>query len=96
MRVRYTPEAVSDLENVLAYIAERNPTAAASVAAKIDITVASIGQLPFAGRLDQETGARERVVKGLPLLVIYTASEDLVEIIAIFHTSRDPAAKRRP
>jgi toxin ParE1/3/4 len=95
MKIVYTKEALADLEGILSYIAERNPTAAASVAARIDSAVADIALFPLASRLDEETGARERIVRGLPLLIIHTVSDGLVEIIAIFHTSRNPAAKRR-
>lgn len=96
MRVVWTPEATDDLENVLAYIAARNPAAAASVAERIDRAVDDIAFFPRAARLDRESGCREAVVRGLPLLIIYAVTGDLIEIIAVFHTSRDPATKRRP
>ena len=96
MRLRWTPEAADDLENVLAYIAARNPAAAASVAERIDAAIAIIKQWPYAARHDEETGAREAVVRGLPLLIVYTVSETLIEVIAVFRTSRDPRQKRRP
>lgn len=88
MKVVYTEDALADLDKLLAYIAERNPAAAAHVAARIDAAVAVIAVFPHASRLDPETGARERAVPGLPVLVIHTVGDDLVEIIAIFHTSR--------
>lgn len=96
MRVVWTPEATDDLEAILSYLADRSPAAAASVAARIDHTLHAISQFPRAGRLDDETGAREWVVPGLPLLIIYVESTDLIEIIALFHTARDPETKRRP
>ena len=94
MRVRWTREAAADLEDVLSYIAERNPAAAAAVADRIEETITVIKQWPYAARQDKETGVREAVIRGLPLLVIYTINS-LVEIIAVFHTSRNPATKRR-
>ena len=96
MRAVWTREAADDLESVLSYIAARNPIAAAAVAERIDRTVDDIVSFPRAARLDQETGCREAVVRGLPLLIIYTVTSDLIEIIAVFHTSRDPASKRLP
>lgn len=95
MKIAYTEDALADLDALLSYIAERNPAAAAHVAARIDASVAAIAVFPHASRLDPETGARERAVPGLPVLVIYKVSDDLVEIIAIFHTSQDPASKQR-
>lgn len=95
MRVVLTRQASADLENVLSYIAERNPAAAAGVAARIDRTLSIIGDFPRAGGLDQDTGAREWLVTGLPLLVVYTIQADYVDVIGIFHTSRDPRSKPR-
>ena len=98
MRVVWTPEAINDLEQVLAYIGQHNPTAASAVAARIDRTIESIGQFPHAGRLDPDTGCRERVVGRYPLLIVHAIDDqhDFVEIIGVFHTSRDPQTKRRP
>jgi toxin ParE1/3/4 len=93
MRVVLTREASADLENVLSHIAANNPTAAATVAARIDRTLSIVGDFPGAGRLDPDTRAREWLVTGLPLLVIYTIQPDFVEVIGIFHTSRDPQTK---
>jgi len=56
----------------------------------------ALAHFPRAARLDEETGAREYVVRGLPLLIIYVAADDWVEIIGIFHTARDPEGKPRP
>jgi toxin ParE1/3/4 len=96
MRVIFTREASDDLEGILHYIATHNPAAGKSVASRIDQTLSIIGDFPRAGRLDAESGAREWVVPGLPLLIVYTVQSDFVEVVAVFHTSRDPATKRRP
>jgi toxin ParE1/3/4 len=93
MRVAYTDDALADLENILSYIAERNSAAAAYVATRIESAVGDIALFPNASRLDPETGVREHVVPGLPVLIIHQLDDDLIEIIAIFHTSRDPANK---
>jgi toxin ParE1/3/4 len=59
------------------------------------MAVKALGIFPRAARFDRETETYERPIPGLPLLLIYTVSEKLVEVIAVFHTSRDPAGKRR-
>ncbi|MET0195166.1 MAG: type II toxin-antitoxin system RelE/ParE family toxin [Hyphomicrobiaceae bacterium] len=97
MNLRWTLEASEDLEDVLSYIASRNPIAAASVAEQIERSVTSLAEFPRAGRRNPASGALEWAVPGLPLLIIYTIpTADLVEVIALFHTSRDPSTKRRP
>lgn len=98
MNVVWTRPAADDLEHALAYIAQFNPAAAATVAARIQATVASIAQFPHAGRRDDEAGTRERIVSGTPFLLVYTIDDvnDFAEIIALFHMARDPGSKRRP
>ena len=95
MKIVWTVEAADDLANVLDYFAHRSPAGATSVASAIAATTTSISQFPHAGRMDPETGCRERLVERYPLLLIYAAGADVVEIIALFHTSRDPVTKRR-
>lgn len=96
MTPRWTAEAVADLEDVLDYIVARNPSAAAHVAMRIDHSVEVLTEFPRAGRHDSETGCYEWPVPGVPLLLIYTIETDVIDIIAVFHTSRDPSSKRRP
>ena len=95
MRLAWTPQALADLDRVLTYIAERNPRAATSIAQRIEATVATIPLMPLAGRYDRETGVFCRVVPRLPLLIIYNLNheDDVAEIIAVFHTSRDPDSR---
>lgn len=94
MKVLWTEDAVSDLKDLLSYIAQSSPKGAATVAASIEATVAQISQFPNAGRRDLETGCRERIVGRFPILIVYLIHPEMVEIIAVFHTSRDPASKR--
>src|SRR3977135_10977 len=94
MRVVYTADALGDVRQVLSFVADQSPTHAPQVAARIDLAVKALGVFPRAARFDRETNTYERPMPGLPLLLIYTVSDELVEVIAVFHTARDPAAKR--
>jgi toxin ParE1/3/4 len=95
MRVAYTAEALGDVRQVLSFVADQSPSHAPDVAARIDMAVKAVGVFPRAARFDRETSTYERLIPGLPLLLIYTVSDELVEVIGVFHTARDPAAKRR-
>ena len=92
MRLEWKPRAVSDLEQILTYIAKENPSAASRVAERITATVDFIKVMPRAGRYQPRSGSFIRVVTRLPFLIVYSLNEadDLIEIIAVFHTSRDP------
>ncbi len=94
MKVAYTAEALGDVANILSFVAKRSPSRAPDIAARIDMAVKTLGIFPRAARFDGETGSYERPISGLPMLLIYTITDDLVEVIGVFHTSRDPARKR--
>ena len=96
--VRWTTAALDDLEQILSYMAERNPQGAATVAERVAKAVERISTFPRANRRDDETGTYECVVRGLPLLLIneiITAKDEAecVDLVAVFHTSREPAEK---
>jgi len=93
MPVRWTKEAAEDLEALLLYVAQRSPAARAHVADRIQHTLDDIASFPRAARFDDETRTHEVVVRGLPLLIIYGVTDVFVEIIAVFHTARDPKMK---
>ncbi len=96
--VAWTTAALDDLEAILTYVAARSPQGAASMAARVSDTEVAIATFPRASRRDPDTGAYEAVVRRMPLLLIYEIvavpdGHEQADIIAVFHTSRDPAAK---
>ena len=95
MKVVYSADALGDVAHILSFVAEQSAAHAADVAARIDMAVKALGIFPRAARFDRETKTYERPIPGLPLLLIYTVSDELVELVAVFHTSRDPARKRQ-
>lgn len=93
--VRFRVEAIADIQEIAEYISESDPSAADRVVQRIyHVAHNVIGLLPLAERFAVETGAREFPVPGLPYVIVYLAEPELVEIVAVFHTARDPAAKR--
>ena len=97
MSVVFRDEAISDLDEIARYIARHNPAAAARVIARTHrVIYRTIDRLPLSGRVNRANNTREFAVPGLPYLVIYRSVGDVVDVIAIFHTSRDPTTKRQP
>ncbi len=97
-RIIWTRPALDDLADILAYVQARSRQGAATIATRVEEALASIVTFPRANRLNNETGSYECVLRGVPLLLIYelvSAGPDDVraEIIAVFHTSRDPDTK---
>lgn len=96
MTVVFREEALADLDEIAQFIAKGSPAAAQRVIARIHRTIyKTIAVLPLAGRANPANNTREYAVPGLPYLVIYVPVGDTIDVIAIFHTARDPASKRQ-
>lgn len=97
MKVVFREEALADLDEIARFIAGYDTAAANRVIARIHRTIyRTIAVLPLSGRLNPANNTREYAVPGLPYLVIYLPAGDIADIIAVFHTARDPDAKRQP
>ena len=93
MKRRLTSRAYRDIENILTYIQEQNPRAAEVIAERIEHTLDLICEMPLIGRPSGRPGARERPVRHAPLLVVYQLTGDTIEVLSVFHTSRNPNQK---
>ena len=93
MRLVYTAQATADIENILTYISERNPQAAADIAERIYHAEDQIVRFPRAARYDPDTDTFEFYIRRTRIILIYHFENELIEVIAAFHTSRDPAEK---
>lgn len=89
MKVVWLERAVADLTAIRAYIAEHNPKAARDVAQKIRKTVVHLEKHPHLGRPTDFDDIREMSVPRTPYLIPYRVKDDRIEILCVFHTSRD-------
>jgi plasmid stabilization system protein ParE len=75
----------------------RDADAAARIIQRINrVIFSTLSVLPLSGRLDLETGVRQFPVPGLAYLVLYIPQPEFIDVLAVFHTSRDPGTKRKP
>jgi plasmid stabilization system protein ParE len=88
VKIRLTKAAVRDLGEIRAYIAADDPVAARKVVATLDRSITLIGERPQIGRPTAVPDVREWSVPGLPYVVPYRISADAIEIIRVYHTSR--------
>jgi toxin ParE1/3/4 len=86
LRIRYTHQAITDLEQAHAYIADDNP--AAAVASRIRAAIDSLRHTPARGRLGRVAGPRELVVPRTPFIVPYRVAESHIDILGIMHAAR--------
>jgi plasmid stabilization system protein ParE len=98
--VVWSDDAVTDFENLLAYVARDNPAAADRIADRIEEAGDALG-LFATGRLGRVNGTHEKVVGGLPYIIAYTVQaqadgEESIVILRIIHGARDWPADAWP
>jgi len=93
-KIKYTPAAIDDLDEIFSYISQDNIDAADKLLDKLDRQIASLAEFPYKGSVLPEDdypliqrGYRFIVVH--PYLVFYRLSEDTIIIYRILHGRRD-------
>lgn len=88
MRVRYTPAALSHLNEIGEYIAKDNPVAARRVIRAIRQAVDMLRDNPNMGRRGHLDGTREIIIPRLPYYAAYRLKDTAIEVFAVIHTAR--------
>ncbi len=88
MSVRYTREALRDLDQISSYIAARNIPAAAALLDAIEATVARLERFPLSAQQTEMAGIRAAPVLRFPYIIFYTAEEHGVTIHYVRHAAR--------
>jgi toxin ParE1/3/4 len=89
MNRRILAAAARDLAEIVAYISKDNPAAARAVAARLRRAFELITARPEIGRPSQFPDTREWSVPGLPYLIPYRVRANRIEILRVWHTSRE-------
>lgn len=88
MILRYTRQALADLDHAREYIALDNPDAAVVIASRIREAVEGLRQFPERGRPGRVPGTRELVVPRTPFVVPYRTIGREVHVLAVLHGRR--------
>lgn len=88
MRIRWTKKAGRNLDEVEAYIARDDPSAATGVVLKIIDAVEMLSEHPALGKAGRVEGTRELIVPGLPYIIPYRVKSNSVEILRVLHGAR--------
>jgi plasmid stabilization system protein ParE len=92
VRLRHTPRALVELDEVLTYIAERSPQGARRVQARIQAVTNLLGEHPDSGQPTGNPRLRRIVAAPYPYLIFYEIAEEEVIIIGVRHGARDPTS----
>lgn len=84
LKLVWRARALSDLETILSFIAERNVAAADGLLTAIETCTERLPEHPFIYRAGRVEGTREAVVHP-NYIVIYRVRVDEVEIVSIAH-----------
>jgi toxin ParE1/3/4 len=89
MRVRWTPAAAQDLQNIKEYLQENYPHFAQATTVELYDTIRSLKTSPYRGRNGREEGTRELVFTRLPYIAVYRVLEHDVEVLHISHGAQN-------
>lgn len=85
--IRWTTEALDQLEAFVKRIQLDNPTAARNFAQAIVDRIEQLADFPGLGRSGEMSGTRELVSS--PYVIVYRSTEEVVEILYIWHGAQD-------
>ena len=86
-QIRWTTEAADQLEATVRHIKQDSSTAARNVAQAVIDRIEQLAAFPGLGRPGEVKGTRELVSP--PYVVVYRFSEEIVEILHIWHGAQD-------
>jgi plasmid stabilization system protein ParE len=90
MKLRFTPKAQRDVEQIYAYLNERSPSGAHKVSVAIYAAARFVAERPKASPLTNKPNVRVKVLRRYPYKIFYSVTGDNVEILRVWHTSRRP------
>ena len=82
----WTTRALTEFDEIIAYIRSQDRVTAEQVAARIDERVGLLASHPRLGRPGRVRGTRELVVA--PFIVAYEVAADLIIVLAVLRGSR--------
>jgi toxin ParE1/3/4 len=85
--IRWTTEASDQLEAAVEWIQQDNPTATRNVAQAVIDRIEQLATFPGLGRPGEIKGTREIISP--PYVIVYRSTEEIVEILYIWHGARD-------
>ena len=89
MRIRWTPAAASDLEQISDYLKDHHSRYRQPTMRKLYDLIRTLKKWPQSGRPGREAGTRELLFSPLPYVCVYRVTEQNVEVLRIHHTSQD-------
>jgi toxin ParE1/3/4 len=89
MRLRWTAAAAEDLKSIYSYLCENHPPFALPTIRLLYDSARSLRNLPGRGRSGTIPDTREFVLPRLPYIIVYRVTDQVIEIVRIYHGAQD-------
>ena len=87
-RIRWTTDAVNQLEGIVRHIEQDSPDASGKIAVRLLATIGKLEFFPNLGRPGEDVeGTRE--LHCPPYVIVYRLKDDVAEILYIWHGAQD-------
>jgi plasmid stabilization system protein ParE len=94
MQIHWRTQATEALEDILIDAGKRDGTEARNIQMRVAKAIASIVVLPLSSKFNHTIRCYEKVVTHTRIIIVYHVVNKGIDIITVFHTSRDPKTKR--
>ena len=88
MTVRFTRDALHDLDQISTYLAERNRPAADAVLNTIERVVSRLERFPHSAPETEFSGVRAAPALRYPYIIFYRVRQASIEILYVRHAAR--------
>lgn len=86
MQVRWTEQAIADIQCLRSYIERDKPQAAKKIVLRIiSIVESDLVLQPGMGRPGRKPGTKELIITGTPYFIPYRIKDNYLEIIRVLH-----------
>ena len=91
MKLIFDDEALADLEDIYAWIAQDSPATAKTVVERLFSSTELLISFPFMGHAGRDPNTYEWVVPRLPYIVVYEVdrAQERVVVTAVLHGAQD-------
>jgi len=83
MKLRWTPRAVADLEEISDYLVAASPQAWEHLLQRLERLSEAILDFPLMGKAGLVPGTREFVVSGTPYILVFQVKDEAVVIVSV-------------
>jgi len=87
VKIVWTRTARADLHEIFDYILQENPRAAIDVLNRIEHSARHLLDHPGMGRPGRVESTRELIIPGLPYILPYLTSPNVITIVRVIHSS---------